>query len=205
MPSSGEFPKCHSGDGMPWRRLCKRNVVWYNTAISDQPSAISHDNASDPDHALMRRVAQGDEAAFTELIGKYKLPVHSFVFRMLGDADEAEDVAQEAFITVYRTADLYAPRAKCTTRLFAIAKHRATDRLRHRQRRPTVSREEAEARLKASADRGDNPSQALGREELAAAVQRGIEQLPSDQKTALILYEYQDLSYAEIAEVMRCS
>src|ERR1051326_6397167 len=112
----------------------------------------------------MRRVAQGEEAAFTELVGKYKTPVHSFVYRMLGDADEADDVTQEVFIKLYRTADLYQPQAKFTTWMFAIANNLATDRLRKRQRRPTVSGEEAETKLEAAADNRENPSQTLSRD-----------------------------------------
>ena len=160
---------------------------------------------ADPDHELMRRVAQGDEAAFTELVGKYKMPLHAFVYRMLNDAEEADDVTQETFIRLYRTADLYQPRAKFTTWLFAIANNLATDRLRKRVRRSTIVGEKAEKRLEKTPDRHGDPSQALGRGEQAAAVQRAIGELPPDQRTALVLYEYEELSYAEIAEVMHCS
>jgi len=153
----------------------------------------------------MRRVAEGDEAAFTELVGKYKNPVHAFVYRMLGDTDEADDVAQEVFIKLYRTADLYEPRAKFTTWLFAIANHLATDRLRKRQRRRTFTGNEAETAIQNATDPKGNPAQRLAGEEQAAAVQRAIGQLPPDQRTALVLCEYEEMSYAEIAEVMRCS
>ncbi|MSR64975.1 MAG: sigma-70 family RNA polymerase sigma factor [Verrucomicrobiae bacterium] len=160
---------------------------------------------ADPDYDLMRRIADGNEAALTELIGKYKTPVHSFVYRMLNDADEADDVSQEVFIKVFRTADLYRPRAKFTTWLFAVANNLATDRLRKRQRRPTVTGEEAESKWEAVTDHRENPREALCRKEYTAAVQQAIEQLPADQKTAILLYEFEDMSYAEIAEVMRCS
>jgi RNA polymerase sigma-70 factor (ECF subfamily) len=182
-------------------RLCKRNVVWYKTAISDQPSAISPAGATD--HELMHRVVRGDEAAFTELVTKYKSPVHAFVYRMLGDADEADDVAQEVFIKLYRTADLYRPRAKFTTWLFTIAHNLATDRLR--KRRPIVRGEQAERELESAVDARADPSKSASIEEGSAAVRRAVELLPLDQKTALLLYQFEELSYAEIAEVMRCS
>ena len=153
----------------------------------------------------MQRVVRGEEAAFTELIAKYKTPVHAFVYRLLNDFEEADDVAQEVFIKVYRLADLYQPRAKFTTWLFALAHNLAVDRLRRRKQRRTLAGEQAEAEIKMAADTNSNPSQALGRREKIAAVQQAIEQLPLDQKTALLLYQYENLSYAEIGQVMRCS
>lgn len=159
----------------------------------------------DPDHQLISRVARGDEAAFLELLSKYKTPVHAFVYRMLNDAEETDDVAQEVFIRVYRTADLYQPRAKFTTWLFAIANNLATDRLRKRARHPTIGGDEAQSRIDRALDSRDNPSQSLQHEEQAVAVQGAIEQLPIDQRAALILAEYEELSYAEIADVMGSS
>lgn len=157
------------------------------------------------DHELMRRVADGDEAAFTELLRKYSQPIHAFVYRMLHDADEADEVTQEVFLRVYRTADLYRPAARFTTWLFAIANNLATDRLRKRQRRPTLSGEQAEGELRKTSDAARNPIEILEIDERAAAVRKAIAELPSDQKTALILFEYEGLSHAEIAEVMGCS
>ncbi len=151
----------------------------------------------------MHRVARGDEAAFTELVSKYKSPVHAFVYRMLGDADEADDVAQEVFIKLYRTADLYRPQAKFTTWLFAIARNLAVDRLR--KRRPVVTGEEADRELESALDAKADPSKAAGIADQAVAVQRAIEQLPPDQKTVLLLCEYEEMSHAEIGEVMGCS
>src|SRR3954471_15156129 len=96
-------------------------------------------NPTDPDAALMLRVKQGDRDAFAELVEKYKQPVMNLVFRTLRDATEAEDLAQNVFVQVYKSAHRYEISAKFSTWLFTIARNLCLNELRRRSRHPAES------------------------------------------------------------------
>jgi RNA polymerase sigma-70 factor (ECF subfamily) len=153
-----------------------------------------------PDSELVRQIQSGDDAAFDELMRRYKRPVVSFIFRMLGNAEDAADVAQDVFVRVYQNLDTYRPSTKFSTWLFASARNAAIDRLRWRARHPAESMETAPEIAMSSGTADDVAAREVGAE-IAAAVDK----LPEDQRTALVLSEYQGMSYAEIAAVMRCS
>src|SRR5438477_11423720 len=93
----------------------------------------------DPDAALMLRVKQGDGGALTELVDKYKQPVMNVVYRMLRDVTEAEDVAQNVFVQVYKSAHRYEVSAKFSTWLFTIARNLSLNEIRRRSRHPADS------------------------------------------------------------------
>src|SRR5262245_38024988 len=93
----------------------------------------------DPDAALMLRVKQGDTDAFTTLVEKYKQPVMNFVARTLRDETESEDVAQNVFVQVYKSAARYETRAKFSTWLFTIARNLCLNEIRRRTRHPAES------------------------------------------------------------------
>src|SRR6266481_260865 len=93
----------------------------------------------DPDAALMLRVKQGDTAAFEQLVDKYKQPVMNVVYRMLRDATEAEDVAQNVFVQVYKSASRYEVSSKFSTWLFTIARNLCLNEIRRRSRHPAES------------------------------------------------------------------
>ena len=93
----------------------------------------------DTDAALMLRVKQGDTAAFTELVEKYKQPVTNMIYRTLRDATEAEDLAQNVFIQVYKSAHRYRISAKFSTWLFTIARNLCLNEIRRRSRHPAES------------------------------------------------------------------
>src|SRR3954447_7230199 len=94
---------------------------------------------NDPDAALMKRVTQGDQRAFEELIEKYKQPVFNMIYRTLPDAAEAEDLAQTVFVQVYKSAARYRVEAKFSTWLFTIARNLCLNEIRRRSRHPTDS------------------------------------------------------------------
>src|SRR5258706_16301264 len=94
---------------------------------------------SDPDAALMLRVKRGDTEAFAALVDKYKQPVMNLVARMLRDATEAEDVAQNVFVQVHKSAHRYKVSAKFTTWLFTIARNLCLNEIRRRSRHPADS------------------------------------------------------------------
>jgi RNA polymerase sigma-70 factor, ECF subfamily len=153
-----------------------------------------------PDSELVRQIQSGDASAFDELMRRYKRPVVNFIFRMLGNAQDADDVAQDVFVRVYQNLDTYRPETKFSTWLFALARHAAIDRIRWRSRHRTETIELAPEMVALSGTADEVNAHEIG-DEIAAAVAK----LPEDQKTAIVLSEYHGMSYAEIAGVMRCS
>src|ERR1700727_2356071 len=99
----------------------------------------------DPDAALMLRVKRGDRAAFAELVDKYKQPVANFIFRSLRDEAEAEDLAQNVFLQVYKSRARYKQTAKFSTGFFTLARNLCLNELRRRSRHPAESLEETYA------------------------------------------------------------
>jgi RNA polymerase sigma-70 factor (ECF subfamily) len=158
------------------------------------------------DVELAERLQAGDNAAFDELMRRYQRPVMNFVYRMLGDAAEAEDVAQEVFVRLYRKIGSYRPETKFSTWLFALARNAGIDRLRWRKRHPQDSLEALEEHAGASpvAAPGGVGEEVQARE-IGEQIAAAIAILPEDQKTALILSEYHGLAYEEIAQIMNCS
>jgi RNA polymerase sigma-70 factor, ECF subfamily len=165
----------------------------------------------DPDAALMLKVKRGDMAAFEFLVEKYKQPVINLLFRTLPDAAEAEDLAQSVFVQVFKSAGRYEPTAKFSTWLFTIARNLCLNEVRRRSRHPADSMDE----LAATPDdqlprqfedlRTPTPPDGLLREELYAKVEEALAQLPEKQRTAILLYQRDDLPYEEIAQVIGCS
>jgi RNA polymerase sigma-70 factor (ECF subfamily) len=152
------------------------------------------------DSEIVRQIQSGEAAAFDELMRRYKRPVINFIFRMLGNAQDADDVAQDVFVRVYQNLDTWRPETKFSTWLFASARHAAIDRIRWRSRHRTESIESAPEIVASSGTAEDVSAHEIG-DQIAAAVAK----LPEDQRTAVVLSEYQGMSYAEIAGVMRCS
>ena len=165
----------------------------------------------DPDTELMLRVKRGDEAAFEELVDKYKQPVLNLVYRILRDATEAEDMAQNVFVQVFKSADRYRVEAKFSTWLFTIARNLCLNELRRRSRHPAESIEAAgEATDDSPARQFEDkrsvsaPDQLL-REELSAKVEDALASLPENQRTAILLFKEQEMSYEEISTLLDCS
>ena len=131
---------------------------------------------------------------------RYKHPVVNFIFRMLNNAADADDVAQDVFVRVYQNLDTYRTEMKFSTWLFALARNAAIDRIRWRSRHQAESIESVPEIVAASGTAEDVRAREIGAQ-IAAAVAK----LPEDQKTAIILSEYQGMSGAEVAAVMRCS
>jgi RNA polymerase sigma-70 factor (ECF subfamily) len=149
------------------------------------------------DQQLAQRLQAGDEAALDDIMQRYKKPVLNFVYRLLGNAADAEDVAQETFARLYQHIARYKSREKFSSWLFAIARNAALDKLRYRKRHPTGS-------LDTAPDPGFQ-SREVELNETGQLIAAAIATLPEDQRTAIILAEYHDQSYADIAAVMGCS
>ena len=165
----------------------------------------------DPDATLMVRVREGDREAFEQLVEKFKQPVFNLICRTIQDPTEAEDLAQNVFVQVYRAAHRYHPGAKFSTWIFTIARNACLNEIRRRSRHPTESLEQAGNEHEDEPPRQyedvqvTSPPQALLRAELFEKVNLALADLPETQRTALLLCQRGELSYEEIAKVIACS
>ena len=164
--------------------------------------------AAATDQELVKRVQKGDSRAFDLLVLKYQHKIFSLIGRYVRDADEVQDVAQEAFIKAYRALPNFRGDSAFYTWLYRIAINTSKNHLVSRSRRPPgkdVELEDAEYYDSGSSLREiETPENALFGAELKAVVQAAISDLPEDLRTALTLREFDGLSYDEIAEVMQC-
>jgi RNA polymerase sigma-70 factor (ECF subfamily) len=151
------------------------------------------------DDEAMARVAQGDSAALAALFDRHKARLFGFLYHLLGDAAAAEDLVGEAFLRLYRARARYRAGSGFTPWLFTIARNLARGELR---RRGVVDR--ARQRLlrdaEESAEQGDTE-----RVEIRERVRAALARLPEEQRTALVLREYEELEYREIGQVLGCS
>lgn len=168
--------------------------------------------SSDSDVALMLRVRDGDTDAFRELIERHQRAVVNTIHRAIGDAWEAEDLAQRVFLQVHRSAKRYQPTAKFTTWLFAITRNTILNEHRRRSRHPSESldalqepRGPESTGWQAADTSVRDPAQEAVERELQEKIMEAVRELPEAQRTAIILCRYEGLSYEEIAEVLGCS
>jgi len=165
----------------------------------------SEDDADDL--RLMQRVGQGDTNAFEELVEKHQALVAGTVARMLGSNSDVEDIAQQVFIRVWKSARRYVPRAKFTTWLLKITRNLVFNELRRTKRRAQVPLQPEgsgeDPTLKD--DMNLAPDASLLETELQRTIEEAILQLPEAQRMALVLRRYEQLSYEQIAQVLDLS
>jgi RNA polymerase sigma-70 factor (ECF subfamily) len=164
----------------------------------------------DPEVVLMLRVQKDEPGAFAELLERYWARIFGRFYRWLDDRQDAEDLAQEVFLRLYRSRKRYQPCAKFATWLFHITQNVARNALRSRRRHPCLSlgslglgEDLSENRF--LADRTEAPWGPLERSELAGVVRAAVSDLGGRQRTALELRQFEDRSYAEIAAEMDMS
>lgn len=160
------------------------------------------------DLALVRRVQKGDKAAFDALVLKYQHKVLKLVQRYVRDHSEAEDVVQDAFIKAYRALPAFRGDSAFYTWLYRIAINTAKNALVSAGRRPMSvdldSQDAAGAEFQARLKDTDTPERLLLTEEIRSTVNRAIDTLPDDLRTAIVLREIEGLSYEDIARTMDC-
>lgn len=165
----------------------------------------------DPDAALMLRVKQGDGLAFAQLVDKYKQPVMNLAYRMIHDAIEAEDLAQNVFVQVHKSAQRYQASSKFSTWLFTIARNLCLNEIRRRGRHPAESLDaphpqfEDQPLHQVEDSKSFGPPESLLHGELEEKIEWALAQLPETQRTAILLCRQEELSYEDIAQVMGCS
>jgi RNA polymerase sigma-70 factor (ECF subfamily) len=163
----------------------------------------------DPEAQLMLQVKGGDESAFEELVERYQNRVLSVFYNALGDREEAQDLTQDLFLRIYRARHGYRPSAKFSTWVFTIVSNLALNARRSRRKRRTVGLETrdsgplgARPQEQLVEQPGVDAAGAVERHELADLVRLAISQLNERQRMAVLLNKFEDLGYAEIAQVM---
>lgn len=163
----------------------------------------------DEDKALMLRLQAGEDTALNELMTRWQTPLVSFVYRYIGNQADALDLAQETFVRVFESRHRYRAQAKFSTWLFTIASNLSRNYIRWQQRHPTVALDmttnEGGSLVDSLPSENESPSATAERTDLAVALREQVHALPHDLKTAVLLFEYEDLSYEDIASVLRCS
>ena len=166
------------------------------------------------DVQLMLDVKAGDEQSFALLLHRYRTPLVNFLYRMVRNREQAEDLAQEVFIRVYRARAEYVPSAKFTTRLFRIATNLALNSIRDTRHQRmevsldapvTVDSEEGDERPLDVAEKNPNIEEHLVQEAQREMIRHAIDKLPEKQRAAVLLHKYQELDYGEISKILSCS
>ena len=159
---------------------------------------------------LIVRVAKGDDEAFEILVNRHQTSVLNLIYRFIGDRTQAKDLAQEVFLRVWQMGKSYEPRAKFTTWIYRIATNLCLNELKSARRKKWVSffrsHEDNEYSMEQSL-----PDDAPSAEDLLLTRERNrritdaLQSLPPNQRMALVLKRYDELSYQEIARIMGCS
>jgi RNA polymerase sigma factor (sigma-70 family) len=172
-----------------------------------KPGAAGKSEDDAEDIRLMRLVGRGDTAAFEELIERHQALVIGTVARMLGSNSDVDDIAQQVFIRVWKSAGRYVARAKFTTWLLKITRNLVFNELRRTRRHAHVSVqiEPGAEEMPLRDDAAKAPDVSLLETELQQAIEHAIRQLPESQRMALVLRRYQEMSYEQIAEVLELS
>jgi len=177
-----------------------------------EPNLSNHysEQALDPDVFLMLEFQKGDKASFENLMRKYYKRVFNFIYRFVGSIEIAEDLTQEVFMKVYKKAPSYKPQAKFQTWLYTIAKNISLNELRKHKKKmisleETIESDSGEIKRQFEDDTSENPFQRLENKELVAIIKKAINQLPENQRIAVLLHRYEQFSYEEIAQTMGCS
>ncbi len=162
------------------------------------------------DKELVARALKGDESAYGELLERFRRPVFSLIYRMIGDREQAEDLAQESFVKAFNNLDSYNPSYRFSSWLFKIANNHAIDHLR-RARLPTVSihgsphaanaEREEETRIVLET-KDESPEQEFLALQLGSQIEEAIAKLRPEYRTAVILRHVESRPYEEIAEIM---
>jgi len=160
---------------------------------------------------LVIELQAGDEKAFRHLVGKYQQQVFRTAMGFVHDGSEADDIAQEVFVEVFKSVHGFRGEASLSTWIYRMTVNRSLNRLRSRKRKGFFQRieaffqDDADWTGEPEADCSIHPETVVGNQEMAQALQQALESLPENQRTAFVLYHYEDMAYKEIATVMNVS
>ena len=158
------------------------------------------------DEELVARTLGGDADSFNELIHRWERPIYALAYRQIGREEDARDVCQDTFLRAYRGLNGFRGQAKFSSWLYRIALNLCRDWMRRERRTPVVQAPEDMDLMDLAAAR--EPSESIedrvGRHDLTRAVERAMALLPEEQRTAIVLKEYQGLTFQEIADLLGC-
>src|SRR5262245_15622021 len=158
------------------------------------------------DEELVARAVGGDADSFNELIRRWERPIYALAYRQIGREEDARDVCQETFLRAYRALPGFRGQAKFSSWLYRIALNLCRDWIRRERRTPVVQAPEDVDLIELAAER--EPSESIedrvARHDLSRAVERALALLPEEQRTAIVLKEYQGLTFQEIADMVGC-
>ncbi len=167
------------------------------------------------DLTLVNRCRRNDAAAFDEVVGRYKNKVYNYIYRMVGNSDDAEDLTQEVFVRMYTSLDSFRRQASLHTWLFRIAGNLCIDHFRRSKKSRGVAYSLDEP-IKDAGDGGEagggrevadtkyEPHRLMEQVEMAEQIQQALGQLPEKLRTVLVLHDIEDLPYDEIAQIVGC-
>ncbi|HEY8563833.1 MAG TPA: sigma-70 family RNA polymerase sigma factor [Pyrinomonadaceae bacterium] len=160
------------------------------------------------DHQLIDATKRGDEAAFAEIVSRYRNPLTNYLYRMLGDYEEAVDLAQETFVRVYFALERYHTDYAFSTYIYRIATNLAISEIRKKKRRKLLSltgffqTEESDGQEFNPPDEKTLPDEGLIENERRRTIEKAIATLPDKYRAPIVLREIQELSYEEIAQIL---
>jgi RNA polymerase sigma-70 factor (ECF subfamily) len=168
-----------------------------------QAQAVGWSEVGGREASLVQRCASGDESAYADLIAQHQRMVVQLAIHLLGDRDEALDLSQEVFLRVFHTIHRFRGDSSLRTWIYRIAVNQARNRNRFWRRRRRADQISLDAHVAAHGDLesidDSGPDRLFAQKELAARLQRALDGLPFDQRTAIVLREIDGLSYEEIA------
>lgn len=162
------------------------------------------------DRADMEQLQAGQEAALNELMNRHATAVFHFLWRMTGNEEDANDLAQETFVRVFKSCKSFRPSERFTTWLFTIAANLARNHFRWRARHPHLSLDAENAETEQSLGstlpaNAPPPSEAALAGERARAVRTAVRKLPEDLRAAIVLCEWEEQSVAEAAKILEAT
>jgi RNA polymerase sigma-70 factor (ECF subfamily) len=189
--------------------------------MSDSPSIEDTDKTTmavtqvvcliSPDIALVDRCRRDDASAFDEVLGRYKNKLYNYIFRMVGNSDDAEDITQEVFVRMFISLDTFRRQSSLHTWLFRIAGNLCIDHFRRGKKlrshaysldEPYQGDEDGSGRE--LPDSTFEPHRLLENQEMSEQIQMALGQLPEKLRAVLILHDIEDLPYDEIAQIVGC-
>ena len=174
--------------------------------LTDQEKGPSALRMTWTDEELVARTIGGDADSFNELIHRWERPIYALAYRQIGREEDARDVCQDTFLRAYRALHGFRGQAKFSSWLYRIALNLCRDWMRRERRTPVVQAPEDMDLMDLAAAR--EPSESIedrvGRHDLTRAVERAMALLPEEQRTAIVLKEYQGITFQEIADLLGC-
>jgi len=159
------------------------------------------------DEELVASATAGDLDSFNQLVSRWERPIYALAYRTLGRDEDARDVVQEAFLRAYRGLRGFKGEAKFSSWLYRITLNLCRDWMRRERRAPVVSLPEGVDPLELADDRAspvESVEDLVARREMSAAVARAMQELPDEQRQAIMLKEYHGLTFQEIADQLDC-